>query len=212
MQWLAALAIFLLPFVFLIYQRHLAGRLLLFLFWALCGTFGAWFLSRVPRIEADLNAVQAYALPHTPGSHAITIARPSQRSMKGVLRGGAGLPPPEDLGKLGWCFAEPGVWVTWLAPRTHDGPDAGDSVLFYVEYGSPEGPLTLQYRINEAQAALLSGRTLVVGHDSGARKMLRTARSVYNLFGWGLVGWGGLWMIVQAALWVGRWRARRCVL
>lgn len=197
MTWLAVLAVLIVPFVLAARQQRLAARMTLALFWISCIAAGGWFLVQVRRIEADIQSVQLYALPSTPGDHAIRIARPSQGSMKGTLRGGGAL-QRGDLEKLRWSFAESGALDMWFDPREYDGPEPGEVLLFYVDEWHSKDALTLQYRIEGSDAAFLKGRTLVVGHDSGARHILRDHAEVFlYLVGWALLAWGALWMIVQ---------------
>ena len=198
MGWLVALAILVLPFVLVRFDRQRAVRIALALFWSACACGGAWFLIQAHKAETDLETVRTYALPDVPGTHRVTITPPSQKSMKAELRGGDGVLSPEALKKLDWRFLERFVPATWFDPKQHDQPDAGSTLLFYVDWGTQDGPLTLEYKVEPETAALLHGRSLVVGHDGSARHMIRDhLLPALKILGWGLIVWGGLWTIVQ---------------
>lgn len=207
MVWLVAAAIFVAPFVLTPFSRLVSARLALVVFWVGCLCGGTWFLVEARKAEKDLEAIQIYALPHTPGTHRISIIPPSQKSMKAVLRGGS-VVPAIDLKKLDWRFRQPFVSATWFEPKEHDGPEAGETLLFYVDYwGTADGPLTLEYQVEPGTAALLHQRSLAVGHDGSARHMIRGhLLPVLTIFEWGLISWGALWMIVQVVLEIRRRR------
>jgi hypothetical protein len=204
MAWLVVLAVLVAPFLLTAHRQRLAGRLTLTLFWISCVASGIWFLAQARRVEADIRSVHLYPLPETPGNHSLRVVRPSQGSMKGTLRGGAAL-RRGDLEKLRWSFAEAVTLSSWFDPREHDEPEPGETLLFYVDESHSKDALTLQYRIEEPDTALLKGRTLVVGHDAGARHILRDHAQIFlDLFGWALLAWGVLWMIVQVVAGVRR--------
>lgn len=207
MAWLVVLAVLVIPFVLAARQHRLAARMTLALFWTSSIAAGVWFLFQVRRIEADILSVQVYALPSTPGDHAIRVARPSQGSMKGTLRGGDGALQRGDLEKLRWSFAEPGALAMWFDPREDDGPEPGEVLLFYVDEWRTQESLSLKYRIEDSPSSLLKGRTLAVGHDRGAKHLLRDHAQIFLvLSGWGLLAWGALWMIVQVVREISRRR------
>ena len=198
MEWLVVPSVLVAPFLLSSHRRRLAARLTLTLFWISCVASGIWFLVQVRRIEDDICSVRLYALPSTPGDHAIKVARPSQGSMKGTLRGGDGALKRGDLEKLRWSFAESEALAAWFDPREDDGPEPGGVLLFYVDEWRSKDALSLKYRIEESQASFLEGRTLAVGHDAGARHLLRDHAQIFlSLIGWGLLAWGALWMTVQ---------------
>lgn len=205
MAWFIAAAALLLPFILLKYSRHPAGRVGLLLVWLACLAGGAFSYTCARKIDRDLETVHTYHLSASPGTHLVVIAPLSQRSMKGVLTGGAIALDP--LKKPKWRFTDKFVPVTWFAAREHDPAEADQTLLFYVEWGGPDGPLTLEYQVDEEAGELLRGKSLIVTHDSSAKHMLRDhARVVLDLLAWVLCLWGGLWLVVSAAIELVRWK------
>jgi hypothetical protein len=201
MPWILLLTLLCLP-ILLVQSRHVAARLGLLVFGLGLEGYVAFLLCEGGRIEEDLRTDCRYALDTTSGLHRIPIEALSQRSMKGVLRGGDGMPSRSDLEAFRWKFQDP-VLATWFEPRQHQEADPGDTLLFYAQWS---GAATLEYTVGESNARLLAGRTLVVTHDASAEHMLRDhALASIRIEAWALGLWGGLWMAVQGFR---EWRRR----
>lgn len=211
MGWLVVLAVLITPFILLKFSGRLPTRAGLALFWIASVVGGAWFLKEARDLERDLETVHTYPLPSEPGRHRIDLARMSQGSMKGVLRGGAGSVARPELEKARWSFTDPQIPAAWFESREHDPAGPGETLLFYVEWmGTDIRPTILEYAVEESRSSWFQGRVLVVGHDAGAKHILRNhGVAMLNLLGGILVGWGGLWMIVQIAKEIGRRRSIR---
>jgi hypothetical protein len=209
MGWLVVLGVLMLPFILARFSCHLVVRLALLLFWLGCLGVAAWFFSAARQIEKDLETVHSYPLSDVPGTHLVTITPLSQRSMKGVLIGGAGEPPPDELKTLNWRFTDKFVPATWFESDRYDLPAPGRTPLFHVAWGGPDGPLHLEYQVGEGNRGLPRDRALMITHDPSAKHMLRDhGRAVLELCAWSLLVWGALWMTVQLAMEVHRRRVR----
>jgi len=199
--WLVLLAVLSSPILLVsIYGRSKVARIGLSLVWILCGLGGAWFLVQARDAEKDLETLHEYRLPLDPGFQRIDLRTLSQGSMEGVLRGAGEKPSRADLEKLRWAFPA-GVSVSWYEFSAREDWSPGDLPLFQIHWGVPlqQSPLALEYHVGQEVPDFLRSRVLVVTHDASARHLIRDhLLPVLHLFGWGLLGWGGLWLAVQA--------------
>jgi hypothetical protein len=196
MGWLIAAAALLIPPILVHHYSHLAARIGLLLFWLACGGASAYCFWGTAQMERQLQMSHRYELPGSPGRHRIELTPLPQISMRGVLRGGAGILPPTTLAKFKWSFPET-VPVTWFSVKEYDEPEPGDTLLFYVDWPSAP-PYRLEYEVSEALTDALRNRVLIVTHDRSAKHILEDhGLAILRVLAWVSCLWGILWMIVQ---------------